>query len=254
MLKRINFGSWRQLEPYWTDGLIERTSLIRRSFSNPILVYPDFLPALCCRNFQNTSVHTISSIEVLGLSSGKHDLILFAPFLQWTQDVPGMLKQAYQALANEGFFVACFFGQDTLIEFKSICAEFDLKYMQGMQQRFLPTIHAKDAGMLIQRAGFSSPTSDVEHLCFSLESVQELISKLRGSGLTNGKTNQHIQHLSTRSLPKHFSQEIQSSYIKQHPHSVSGINVSVDLIFMCGWKQNELNASRTLSNNQPIVL
>ena len=254
MLKRINFDTWQELEPYWIDGLIERFSLIWRSFLRPVLVRSDSFPVLRSCKLDDVSVHTISSFEALDLPPGVHDLVLLTPFLQWTQDVPGILTQAYHALAEDGFFVACFFGQDTLIEFKSVCAELDLKYMKGLQQRFLPTIHTKDAAMLMQRAGFSSPTSDIEHLCFSLTSVDELVRKMRDSGLTNAKVTSHMPYLSTRSLPKCFYKEAQDCYIKKYPHSVTGINVSVDLIFMCGWKQSTVKSSPSLNSNPPTVL
>jgi hypothetical protein len=240
--RRVNFSSWQQLEPHWVDGLAERISLIKRPFINSIFAHPEFLPFPKSNFTTQSSTHHIASLETLNLPAGEHDLILFSPFLQWTQDVPGMLKQAHHALAEDGFFVACFFGQDTLIEFKSVCAELDLEYIQGLQQRFLPTIHAKDAGMLMQRAGFVSPTSDIEHLCFSVPSVQCLINNLRDSALTNVKGNPAIPYIPTTRLPQTFIGEAQQSYIRQYPHSTNGINVTVDLIFMCGWKQSDLKA------------
>jgi hypothetical protein len=240
--RRINFSSWQQLEQHWVDGLSERVSLIRRVFSNSVFVHPEFLPLPQSEFISQRSLHTLTSNETLNLPAGIHDLILFSPFIQWTQDVPGMLKQAYMALAEDGFFVACFFGQDTLIEFKSICAELDLKHTQGLQHRFLPTIHAKDAGMLMQRARFASPTSDIEHLSFSVPSVENLVVKLRDSGVTNAKANLHQPYIPTTILPRTFLEEANSAYAAQYPHPAGGISVTVDLIFMCGWKQPALKA------------
>lgn len=242
MSKRIDFHSWQQLEQHWVDGLVERVSLIRRVFSNSVFVHPEFLPLPSSEFTSQCSLIAITSLETLNLPTGVHDLILFSPFIQWTQDVPGILKQAYLALAEDGFFVACFFGQDTLIEFKSVCAELDLKYTQGLQQRFLPTIHAKDAGMLMQRAGFASPTSDIEHLSFSVPSVDNLVRSLRGSGVNNAKANVHQPYISTTMLPRSFLVDANSAYAVQHPHPLGGISVTVDLIFMCGWKQPDLKA------------
>lgn len=245
MSKHINFSSWKLLEPHWSDGLAERVSLIKHPFSNAIFVHPEFLPFPESSIATLSSTHSITSLEALNLPAAKHDLVLFSPFLQWTQDVPGMLLQARRALKEGGFFVGCFFGQDTLIEFKSVCAELDLKYTQGLHQRFLPTIHAKDAGMLMQRAGFASPTSDIEHLCFSVPSVECLVSNLRDSTLTNAKRNSHIPYIPTTRLPRNFMVEANQSYTRQYPHSSGGINVTVDLIFMCGWKQADL---KTITN------
>ncbi len=240
--RRINFSSWKQLEQHWTDGLAERVSLIKRPFSNPIFVHPEFLPLPQSDFISQGSTHGVTSLETLNLPADTHDLILFSPFLQWTQDVPGMLKQAYGALAEDGFFVTCLFGQDTLIEFKSICAELDLKHTQGLQQRFLPTIHAKDAGMLMQRAGFASPTSDIEHLSLSVTSVENLVERLRDSGVNNAKENVHQPYIPTTLLSRAFLVEANSAYAAQYPHTSGGMNVTIDLIFMCVWKQSDLKA------------
>ena len=242
MSKRINFDSWQELEQHWFDGLAERISLITSPFSNSIFVHPQFLPLPESKLNSQSSTHLITSLETLNLPTDTHDLILFSPFLQWTQDVPGMLKQAYHSLKEDGFFVACFFGQDTLIEFKSVCAELDLKHTEGLQQRFLPTIHALDAGMLMQRAGFSSPTSDIEHISFSVTSVENLVERLRDSGVNNAKKNLHQLYILTTMLPRAFLAEANYAYAEQYPHPSGGINVTIDLIFVCGWKQSDLKA------------
>ena len=239
---RINFNSWKQLEPHWVDGLAERVSLIKRPFSNPIFVHPEFLPLPQSEFISRSSLHAIASLETLNLPADTHDLILFSPFIQWTQDVPGILKQACLALPENGFFVGCFFGQDTLIEFKSVCAEIDLKHTQGLQQRFLPTIHAKDAGMLMQRAGFASPTADIEHFSFSVPSVYNLVKSLRDSCMNNAKAKLHQPHIPTTMLPFSFFTDANSAYAVQYPHPSGGISVTVDLIFMCGWKEPDLMA------------
>lgn len=240
MSKRTNFTSWQELEQHWFDGLAERVSLIRYPFSNPIFVHPEFLPFPIPQGLDKAVIHRMLSLETLDLPRDNYDLILFSPFLQWTQDVPGMLKQAYDTLKENGFFVGCFFGQDTLIEFKSVCAEFDLKHTEGLQQRFLPMIHTKDAGMLMQRAGFSGPTADIEHLSFSMRSAENLVKRLRESSVNNAKKNMHQLHIPTTMLPRTFLAEANYAYAEQYPHPSGGINVTIDLIFMCGWKQTNL--------------
>jgi hypothetical protein len=256
--KRLVYKTWNEFESHWVVGLADRLSLIKKVFHNPLFVYPGFLPL--SELFQSQAelthipFHAIKSLEVLDLPAASHDLILFSPFLQWTQDVPGMLAQAYQALAEDGFFVACFFGQDTLIEFKAVCAALDLGYTQGLQQRFLPTIHTKDAGMLMQRAGFASPTADIEHLCFSVPTVESLLGRLRDSGVNNTKGNMHQTYIPTTLLPRAFLVEANCAYAALYPHLAGGLNVTVDLIFICGWKQSNLKAVSLPNKNQPIAL
>jgi len=252
---RATYASWKNLSTYWVDGLAERVSLIKQPFVRPILVHPEFLPfpeqVTNYPDLTSVQLHRTSNIEVLGLPAGAHDLILFSPFLQWTHDVPGMLAQAHHALPEGGFFVACFFGQDTLCEFKSVAAALDLEHTKGLQQRFLPTIHTKDAGMLMQRAGFESPTADIEHLVFSASSVEVLVDCLRDSALTNSKNNTPISHIQNRALPRTFLAEANRIYSAQYPHKTAGITITVDLIFMCGWKNSSLMRVGTQTKIHP---
>ncbi|MDP5012520.1 MAG: hypothetical protein NWQ29_02305, partial [Alphaproteobacteria bacterium] len=93
------------------------------------------------------------------------------------------------------------------------------------------------------------PTSDIEHFCFSVPSVEYLVSNLRDSTLTNTKKNSHIPYLPTTRLPRNFMIEANQSYVRQYPHSSGGINVTIDLIFMCGWKQADLKAIANQTNS-----
>ncbi|MES2252763.1 MAG: hypothetical protein V4482_03655 [Pseudomonadota bacterium] len=252
---RVTYATWNQLSTHWVDGLVERISLIKHPFSHPIIVHPGFLPfpehVLRYPELTSIPFHRTANLEVLDLIVGVHDLILFSPFLQWTHDVPGMLAQAHHLLAEGGFFVACFFGQDTLCELKAISAALDLEHTNGLQQRFLPTIHTKDAGMLMQRAGFESTTADVEHLIFAVPSVEVLVAHLRDSGLTNTKKNEHTSHIPNGALPRTFLAEANRAYSAQYPHKTTGLNVTVDLIFMCGWKNSSLKRVGTQAKIHP---
>ena len=239
--QRLTYQAWKELEPYWLDGLVERISIVTRPFASPILVHPSFLPLPDPLLSLDIQLHGINSLETLNIPTNMHDLILLSPFLQWTHDVPGVLAQAHHALAEGGFFVGCFFGQDTLVEFKSVCATLDFEQNQGLQQRFLPTIHTKDAGMLMQRAGFASPTADIEHLNFSVPSVAVLVEKLRNSG---------VNHIFTKRdkiamLPRSFCAKANDLYQTNYPHSAGGLDVTIELIYICGWKQAKSPCSVT---------
>ncbi len=253
---RLTFNTWNALTPHWFDGLVERASLIRRSFDTPILVHPTFLPpppsgrlSILLNEHSPSShlshtpipIHSLHDLETLCLHTHnvssptptnitQHDLILLSPFLQWTRDVPGMLVQIYQSLAEGGFFVGCFFGQDTLCEFKHVCADLDIHHHGGLCQRFLPMIHTKDAGALLQRAGFSCPTADIEHLTYHIPHVNDLIHALRNSGFNHTLIRTHP------SLPRTFLTDANKIYQSYYANT-HGLPVSIDLIFICGWKQ-----------------
>ncbi|MDP3371619.1 MAG: hypothetical protein Q8S21_01815 [Candidatus Paracaedibacteraceae bacterium] len=249
---RKTFQTWNALSTHWRTGLIDRASLINKRFKKPVYVQNKNYPLSnfpLCGNFNEPRIHSISNLEILDLKQNAHDLILLSPYLQWTHDVPGMLFQAYQALAEGGFFAACFFGQNTLYEFKSICAEIDLDHNKGLEQRFIPTIHTKDAAMLIQRAGFSCPTADIEHLTFNISSVKNLIIKLRNSNFNKNNFSTNDK----RPLPRNFLNLANQLYKDQFSDLDQSLKVSVDLIFICGWKEKKQTQFAKTAAKSPIT-
>ncbi len=305
---RLTFKTWNKLSHHWLNGLIERVSLIRRSFTAPILVHPSFLPTPpsyhlssllrgCSQSpFLTNShirIHPLADLEILALNSYApspsacpradtlsrsisdlheppskpmpHDLILLSPFLQWTRDVPGMLAQVYQSLAEDGFFIGCFFGQDTLSEFKHMCANLDIYHHGGLYQRFLPMIHAKDAGALLQRAGFSCPTADIEHLTYHVPHLTNLIHALRDSGFNHNPVTPSLSTSNPSAhpgatptippfLPRTFFTDINMAYQSNYSNAHHSLTVSVDLIFICGWKQTKQTAFEKQSSVKPTLL
>ena len=145
----------------------------------------------------------------------------------FTNDIPGVLKQWYAALKPGGVFMASFFGEDTLLELKNCFLKIEDALKLPHYLRFFPTIATKDAGMLLQRAGFYLPTADRTRHVLQVKNMTELLSVLKAMG-------GNILHGRSAVLTKKFLKAVEAEYI-EHYSSKGQLNITVDIVCMTGW-------------------
>ncbi len=190
------------------------------------------------RKFSSQALHTLlgctvqeSFIEIdpetLPFKSHSFDLAVSAGALVFTNDIPGMLKQWYAGLKPGGVFMASFFGEDTLMELKNCFLKVEEALKLPHYLRFFPTVSTKDAGMLLQRAGFHLPTADRTRCVFQVKNLDELLNILKAMG-------GNILHHRSATLTKEFLKAVEAQYI-EHYSSEGQLNVTVDIVCMTGW-------------------
>jgi SAM-dependent methyltransferase len=126
--------------------------------------------------------------EVLPAGETHFDLIKSSLELHFINDLVGVLAQSMRALRPDGLFLANFFGGDTLPELRHA---FALAAPDAMSPRISPFIDVKDAGALLQRAGFALPVVDSEKIEIVFDSAYHLMRFLREMGETNALIKQH---------------------------------------------------------------
>lgn len=191
------------------------------------------------RNFSSQIQHTLLGCEVqkrfieinpeiLPFKPYSFDLVVSAGPLVFTNDIPGVLKQWYASLKLGGVFMAAFFGEDTLMELKNCFISVEEKLKLPHYLRFFPTVATKDAGLLLQRAGFHLPTADRTRHVLQVKNLSELLSILKamGGNLLHSRSRAH--------LSKGFLKAIEAEYIK-HYSLKEKLNVTVDIVCMTGW-------------------
>ncbi len=119
------------------------------------------------------------------------DLLASCGSLQGVNDVVGHLIQARQALRPDGLYICAFWGGETLKELKECIQMAEIELTGGVSPRFFPSIFVKDAGMLLQRAGFALPVVSQETLTITYADIFALIKDLRGMAATNILTQQN---------------------------------------------------------------
>jgi NADH dehydrogenase [ubiquinone] 1 alpha subcomplex assembly factor 5 len=131
---------------------------------------------------QSEGLHLVSDEEFSPFAPGTFDLVVSCLNLHWVNDLPGALIQIRQSLKPDGLFLAALLGGETLTELRQAFLEAEMETMGGAGQRISPMTDIRDAGGLLQRAGFALPVADTETLTVSYGSALKLMHDLRGMG------------------------------------------------------------------------
>ncbi len=166
--------------------------------------------------------------EMLPFKLQSFDLVFSSGPLMFTNDIPGVLKQWYASLMPGGVFMASFVGENSLMELKECFLNAEEAMGLPHYLRFFPTIATKDAGMLMQRAGFHLPTADRTRHIFQVQSLSELLSILKAMG------GNVLYAKSNAALTKKFLQAVEEDYFKRYS-SEGQLNVTIDIVCMTGW-------------------
>jgi hypothetical protein len=105
--------------------------------------------------------------------------------LHWVNDLPGCLTQIRRTLKPEGLFLATMLGGETLKELRQSLAKAEVAIDGGLSPRVSPFADVKDAGNLLQRAGFTLPVADMETIFVSYPDPLKLMKDLRAMGESN---------------------------------------------------------------------
>ena len=123
--------------------------------------------------------------EFLPFGEGVFDLVLSNLTLHGVNDLPGALTQIRRSLKPDGLFLAALFGGGTCKELRRALAEAEITEEGGLSPRVSPFVEIKDAGALLQRAGFALPVADLDTVCVSYPDFTTLLHDLRGMGEAN---------------------------------------------------------------------
>jgi SAM-dependent methyltransferase len=123
--------------------------------------------------------------EALPFQARSFDLVISNLSLHWVNDLPGCLLQIRHVLKEDALFLATMLGGETLIELRRCLQDAELQEEGGASPRVSPFADVRDAGALLQRAGFALPVVDVDTLTVTYPSPLKLLADLRGMGETN---------------------------------------------------------------------
>lgn len=105
--------------------------------------------------------------------------------LHFENDPLGFLKNYKKQMQPGDFFICNFLGGNSLSELRAALYKVDQELNGGISPRIIPMIDVKDAGRLMQEAGFSMPISDSEILEYQFENLYSLFNDLRDLNLNN---------------------------------------------------------------------
>ncbi len=146
------------------------------------LVQTDLSPAMVRRA---EGPRVAADEELLPFAAASFDLVASVLSLHWVNDLPGALIQIRRALKPDGLLLAAMLGGNTLGELREAFAAAEIAEEGGASPRLSPFTDARDAGALLQRAGFALPVVDVDAITVAYPDALALMRDLRGMGESN---------------------------------------------------------------------
>jgi SAM-dependent methyltransferase len=179
--------------------------------------------------------------EALPFRDASLDLVVSALSLQFVNDLPGTLVQIRRALKPDGLFLAVLAGGDTLSELRQSFAAAEAEIEDGISPRVAPFADLRDAGALLQRAGFALPVTDIDRLTVRYGSPFALMQDLRGMGAANA-----LVERSRRPLRRATLRRMAEIYGERFADADRRIRATFELIWLSGWAPHE-------SQQQPLA-
>ncbi|MET0168766.1 MAG: methyltransferase domain-containing protein [Aliihoeflea sp.] len=128
---------------------------------------------------------TVSPVDHLDLDADSIDLAISLYALGEVDDIPGALVQIRRALRPDGLFLGCLAGTGTLNELRESLLTAEVEITGGAASRIHPFVDIRDAGALLQRAGFALPVADMDETIVRYDTMFDLIRDLKAMGATN---------------------------------------------------------------------
>jgi len=127
----------------------------------------------------------VADDELLPFAPASFDLALSCLGQHWVNDLPGALAQIRMLLKPDGLFLAALFGGETLGELRQALYAAEEAEEGGVSPRVSPFAELRDAGALLQRAGFALPVVDRDRITVTYAGALDLMRELRGMGESN---------------------------------------------------------------------
>ena len=176
----------------------------------------------------------IADEENLPFAPGSFDAIIAAGSLHWVNDLPGTLIQLERALKPDGLLLAVMPGGETLSELRQSLEAAEMALSGGISPRISPFLDIRDAGSLLQRAGFQLPVVDSEVLTISYAQPLKLLEDIRHMGEANALLSRR-KNFTSRSV---FTAAM--AHYGAHFSNVEGrVDATIELITLTAWKKGE---------------
>jgi NADH dehydrogenase [ubiquinone] 1 alpha subcomplex assembly factor 5 len=192
------------------------------------LIQCDLAPAMARRL---TGARLVADEELLPFGAETLDLILSCFSLHWVNDLPGTLAQIRHTLKPDGLFLAALPGGTTLMELREALLRAELELTGGAAVRVAPFVDVRDAGMLLQRAGFALPVADVETLTVTYDDPLKLIAELRAMGEANALADRPRRPLG-RAILGHAC----AIYRERFADARGRVPATFQLLTLSGWR------------------
>jgi SAM-dependent methyltransferase len=228
------------------EDLGERLSTVGRDFAEAVALFCQ-TPAAAETLSQSGKVANVRRVETDAALLGGAEGIVAAPetvslppesvdlavsllSLHAVNDIPGMLVQIRRALRPDGLFLGALAGSGTLAELREALLLAETELFGGASPRVAPFLDVRDAGGLLQRAGFALPVADTETVRVRYGSMFELMRDLRAMGETSVLAARPRQP-----VPPRFFARAAEIYAERHAEADGRIPTTFQIVWLSGW-------------------
>ncbi|MFB0490039.1 SAM-dependent methyltransferase [Methylobacterium sp. OAE515] len=172
--------------------------------------------------------------EMLPLAAGSLDFAVSLLALHAVNDLPGTLIQLRRALRPDGLFIGCLLGGATLTELRQSFGQAESEIEGGISPRVAPFAAVREAGALLQRAGFALPVADTDTVTVRYADPFGLMRDLRAMGMTNVLTERRRTPLRRTTLLR--AAEI---YADRFSDPDGRVRATFEVLWLSGWVPHE---------------
>lgn len=179
---------------------------------------------------KGTSLFVTMDEEFIAFRPRTLELVISNLSLHWINDLPGTLLQICDVLKPDGLFLAAMLGGETLKELRASLTAAEMDISGGAAPRISPFADIRDAGTLLQRAGFALPVTDLDTIRVTYNNAFDLMRELRGMGETN------ILNSTPSSVPaRSLFPRAASIYHERYANSEGRIPATFQILYLHGW-------------------
>mmetsp|Transcript_17072 Transcript_17072/g.35237 ORF Transcript_17072/g.35237 Transcript_17072/m.35237 type:complete len:442 (-) Transcript_17072:84-1409(-) len=172
--------------------------------------------------------------DKLPFPDGTFDLVTSSQAIHWVNDLPKLFQEVNRVLKPDGCFMFSMIGGATLPELRIAMTLAELEREGGVGAHVGPFVELSDVGSLMQNAGFSLPTIDVDTVKISYPSAPVLMEHLQRMGEGNASLRRR----------EHTGRDIflaaSCIYDEMYPVETEGeehrdVEATAQVIFAIGW-------------------
>eukprot|EP00053_Salpingoeca_punica_P009599 m.86280 g.86280 ORF g.86280 m.86280 type:complete len:333 (-) comp15078_c0_seq1:137-1135(-) len=208
-------------------GKVLDTAVVKR------LVQCDSSPSMLARmddNARDRNHCVVCDEEQLPFEANTFDLVASSLSLHWVNNLPECLRQILRVLKPDGVFVGAMFGGDTLFELRCSLQLAEMERHGGFAPHVSPFAGMRDAGSLLQRAGFTLLTVDMDEITINFPSMFELLDDLQGMGESSAAINR------PGVLRRDTIVAAAAIYKEMYGNPDGSIPATFQILHMVGWK------------------
>mmetsp|Transcript_4156 Transcript_4156/g.6611 ORF Transcript_4156/g.6611 Transcript_4156/m.6611 type:complete len:348 (-) Transcript_4156:125-1168(-) len=179
------------------------------------------------------SVCRVDEESSLPFDEDQFDLVLSSLSLHWVNNLPQTLLNIKQVLKPDGAFIGSMVGGDTLKELRYCFYLAEQERRGGISSHASPVAKASDVAGLMQGAGFSLPTVDIDTITISYPDAITLMEHLVHMGEGSASFNRQFH------VGRDTFLAMASIYQEMFGLEDGSVPATFEIIYMIGWKPHE---------------